>query len=91
MRIGIRQGTWNLMENTNDEIWVSTSEAADLTGYDQQYLQKLALKLTRQPEAERLIRLRNRTRRYEFWLPDLIGYMENIGRGPHAPKPTSDE
>jgi hypothetical protein len=79
------------MEHTNREIWVSTSEAAELTGYDQQYLQRLALKITRQPEAERLIRLRSRTRRYEFWLPDLIEYMEKYGRGPHLPKSTSDE
>ncbi len=79
------------MENTNGEIWVSTSEAAELTGYDQQYLQKLALKLTRLPEDERLIRLRSRTRRYEFWLPDLVQYMEKYGRGPHAPKPTPDK
>jgi hypothetical protein len=82
MRIGIRQGTWKLMEHTNDEIWVSTSEGAELTGYTQEHLEKLANRNWRKSEEERLIRVRLRTRRYELWLPDLLKYMGEPGRGP---------
>ena len=43
-----------------DEIWVSTGEGVEFTGYNQQYLRKLALKMSRLPVEERLIQVRNR-------------------------------
>ncbi|MBZ0289279.1 MAG: hypothetical protein K8I30_16790, partial [Anaerolineae bacterium] len=58
------------------------SEGAELTGYTQQHLEKLAHRNWRMPEAERLIRVKYRTRRYELWLPDLLKYMSEPGRGP---------
>jgi hypothetical protein len=69
-----------------DEIWVSTGEGVEFTGYNQQYLRKLALKMSRLPVEERLIQVRNRAGRHEMWLPDLIIYMKDHGYGPHTSK-----
>ncbi|MBZ0287911.1 MAG: hypothetical protein K8I30_09880 [Anaerolineae bacterium] len=69
-----------------DEIWVSTGEGVEFTGYNQQYLRKLALKMSRLPDEERLIRVRNRAGRHELWLPDLVMYMKEHGYGPHNSK-----
>jgi hypothetical protein len=72
-----------MTEQTNvEEIWVSTTEAAEMTGYNSLYLQKLARKMWRQSEAERVIKTRYRSRRYQLWLPDLINYIHNLGNGP---------
>jgi hypothetical protein len=72
-----------------EEIWVTTTEASEITGYDVGYLQKLANKLWKQPEGQRVIKLRSRSRRYELWLPDLVEYMTKYGTGPYqkADKP----
>ena len=68
------------------EIWVMTVEGAELTGYNREYLEKLATKNWRLPEDERIIKLRKRAGRfYELWLPDLLRYIEEIGNGPHQP------
>ena len=68
------------------EIWVMTEEGAELTGYSREYLQRLAKKIFYLPEDERLIKIRMRSRRYEFWLPDLLHYIQEIGYGPHQDK-----
>jgi hypothetical protein len=65
------------------QIWVTTREGAEVTGYNKQYLEKLAKKNWRLPENERDIKIRNRSRRYELWLPDLLIYIEEIGYGPY--------
>jgi hypothetical protein len=65
-----------------DEVWVNTTEAASITGYNKRYLKQLASKCWNQPEDERPIKLVYRTGRYEFWLPDLITYLTEIGHGP---------
>jgi len=70
----------------DQEIWVTTREGAELTGYNHQYLEKLAKKNWRVPEDERDIKIRNRSRRYELWLPDLMRYIKEIGYGPHQDK-----
>ena len=70
------------MEYINDENWVSTSEGAEITGYIQTYVQKLARDNWNLPEAERLIRVRKRSRGYDIWLPDLIRYMRESNIGP---------
>lgn len=70
----------------DQEIWVMTEESAELTGYNKQYLQKMAKKIFSLPEDERLIKIRMRSRRYEFWLPDLLRYIDEIGYGPHEDK-----
>jgi len=66
----------------DQEIWVMTIEGAELTGYSREYLEQLARKNLKMSEDERLIRVRLRVRRYEIWLPDLLRYIEDIGRGP---------
>jgi AAA+ ATPase superfamily predicted ATPase len=69
----------------DQEIWVITSEGAEITGYSQEYLEQLARKNRRLPEDERVIKLRKRAGRYDLWLPDLLRYIEEIGNGPHHP------
>jgi hypothetical protein len=64
------------MEHTTDEIWVSTSEAARITGYNQTHLQKLARDSWKRPEQERTLKVLKRSHGYEIWLPDLIKYIE---------------
>ena len=68
-------------ENTVEPIWVTTAEAAEITGYNRKHVMRLALQMWRQPEAERSIKVRRRSI-YELWLPDLMNYIKNIGNGP---------
>jgi hypothetical protein len=69
------------------EIWVTTNEAEGLTGYNHQYIKKLANKNSKLPDDERLIKVRMRSGRfYELWLPDLLRYIDEIGYGPHQNK-----
>ena len=68
-----------------EQIWVSTSEGAELTGYHMDYLRQIAYRISKQPENERRFKIRMRSGRYEFWLPDLISYAENEGYK-HRPK-----
>jgi hypothetical protein len=66
-----------------EETWVNIVEAAESTGYNRNYIQKLVKKLSKQPEEEREIRLRLRTSYWEVWLPDLVQYIStNSMRGP---------
>jgi len=69
------------------EIWVSTTEAAKITGYNSRYLQQLAQQIFNQPEENRAVKVRNRSRRYEVWLPDLMAYINESGPRPQ-PKRT---
>ncbi len=70
----------------DQEIWVITPEGAELTGYSREYLEQLARKNSRLSEDERLIKVRKRANRYELWLPDLLRYIEESGRGPQDRK-----
>ena len=70
----------------DQEIWVMTTEGAEITGYNRQYLEQLARKNLSLPEDEQLLKVRMRARRYELWLPDLLRYIEEIGNGPHQDK-----
>jgi hypothetical protein len=72
-----------MTDETADEIWVTTKEGAEITGYSQRYLTILAGKISHLPENERLIQIRNRSNRYEFWLPDLFNYIAQHGSGPY--------
>ncbi|MEO8607174.1 MAG: hypothetical protein ABI690_04800 [Chloroflexota bacterium] len=71
------------MEHTNDDIWVSTSEGAELTGYNRDHVQKLARDNWNRDENQRLIKVKKRARGYDIWLPDLVRYIEKYGYGPH--------
>ena len=69
------------------EIWVMTREAEELTGYSSEYVEKLAHKNFRLAEGEQQIKVRKRSRYfYELWLPDLLRYIDEIGYGPHQNK-----
>ena len=70
----------------DQEIWVMTTEGAELTGYNSRYLEQLAKKNSLLPEDERPIKVRKRGGRHELWLPDLLRYIEEIGYGPHQDK-----
>jgi hypothetical protein len=66
-----------------EEIWVSTIEGAQITGYNMDYLRQIAYKMWRLPEGKRDIKVRNRSGRYELWLPDLIDQIKTARRGPN--------
>ena len=65
-----------------DEIWVSSTEGAEITGYHRDYVQRLARNNWKLPEEERLIRVHKRLHGYDIWLPDLVKYIEEYGNGP---------
>ena len=72
---------------SDQQVWVTTNEAEELTGYNRQYLKKLAHKNAKLPEDERVIKVRKRSGLfYELWLPDLLRYIQEIGYGPHQNK-----
>ncbi len=75
--------------NEVEEIWVNTPEAAEITGYTQEYVQKLARKNWNLPEDQRLIKVRFRANRYDVWLPDLVNFILVHGHGPHQKTPKS--
>ena len=70
----------------DQEIWVMTTEASELLGYNSQYLEKLARKNLNLSEDDREIKVRMRAKRYEIWLPDLLRYIDEVGYGPHQNK-----
>ena len=71
----------------DQQVWVTTNEAEELTGYNRQYLKHLASKNSKLPDDDRLIKVRMRSGRfYELWLPDLPRYIKEIGYGPHQDK-----
>ena len=71
----------------DQQVWVTTSEAEELTGYNRQYLKQLATKNSRLSDGERLIKVRMRSGRfYELWLPDLLRYIKETGYGPQQNK-----
>jgi hypothetical protein len=69
-------------KNPDEEIWVNTSEAAEATGYNLNYISQIGAKMWNTPEGEREIRVKRRAGRYEFWLPDLLLHKHKGGRGP---------
>ncbi len=77
------------MTEAIQEIWVSTTEAAEITGYNSRYLQQLAQQIYQQAEEDRSVKVRNRSRRYEFWLPDLLVYVRESGHGPQRKRKTT--
>ena len=78
-----------LEKTESKEIWVDLFEAAEMTGYNYHSMRSLAQRIGNQPEAEREIRIRKRTSRWELWLPDLMKYVIKPGRGPR--KTSEDE
>jgi hypothetical protein len=77
---GVQSWTDASDHDLTEETWVNTAEAAEITGYNRQYLMKLAQRVWQQPEEDRLIKIRRRYG-YEMWLPDLTAYMKNVRLG----------
>jgi hypothetical protein len=67
-----------------EEIWVNTSEAAELTGYHRNYVQKLARENWSLPEDERQLLVQRHPNGYMLWLPALVEYLSGKSRGPHS-------
>jgi hypothetical protein len=65
-----------------EEIWVSTTEAAKITGYSQDRVKRIAQRNWNLPEEEREIRLRRHSNGYMIYLPSLIKYALSPRRGP---------
>ncbi|HEX2623425.1 MAG TPA: hypothetical protein VHL11_24860 [Phototrophicaceae bacterium] len=73
----------SIREWGNVREWVNTAEAAEVTGYYDEHVRKLARENWKLPEDQRLIRVRRRSNRYDVWLPDLVNYITNHGYGPY--------
>ncbi|HEX2622761.1 MAG TPA: hypothetical protein VHL11_21530 [Phototrophicaceae bacterium] len=69
--------------------WVTVSEAAEITGYNRNYIKRLATKLWKLPEEEREIRLLRAPFGYTLWLPDLLEYKDKPARGPYQKRKSS--
>ena len=67
-------------------IWVSTTEGAEITGYNRDHVIKLARDNWRIEENHRLIRVRRKAGHYDIWLPDLMKYIAEHGYGPTQKK-----
>jgi hypothetical protein len=63
------------------ESWVTVTEAAEKTGYHRDYVQKLAHRNWNLPEDHREIQIRRHSHGYMVWLPNLIDYLGQPGKG----------
>lgn len=71
------------MDSTQvEEIWVNVREGAEITGYHRDHVQRLARNNLNLPDDKREIKVRLRSNGYDIWLPDLLKYVEAVGRGP---------
>ena len=66
-----------------EDTWLPVTEAAEKTGYNRSHVQKLARDNWNLPETERTIRVQKAQFGYLVWLPDLVRYIADLGRGPH--------
>ena len=65
-----------------EEIWVTITEAAQLTGYSRYHIQKLAFDNWSLPEEQREIVMRRNSAGYLIFLPSLVEYSLVPGHGP---------
>jgi hypothetical protein len=71
------------------ENWVNVTQAAEITGYSRDRVQRIASNNWNLPEAEREITVKRYSNGYMIWLPSLQEYMTKPlstpgGRGPRA-------
>jgi hypothetical protein len=71
------------------EIWVNVTEAAQMTGYSRDRVQRIAYNNWNLPEAEREITVERRSRGYMIWLPSLLKYADRPGKGPQPKRKQS--
>jgi hypothetical protein len=68
-----------------EEMWVTISEAAKLTGYSKDRLQRIAQSNWNRPEAEREVTLKKDSYGYYLvLLPSIIQYTLKARRGPRS-------
>jgi hypothetical protein len=65
-----------------DEIWVNVTEAAQMTGYSRDRVQRIAYINWNLAEEEREIIVERRSHGYMIWLPSLLAYIRKPGKGP---------
>ena len=65
-----------------EEIWVTVTEAAKLTGYSRHRVQRIAYNNWSLPEEEREIVMRRNSAGYLIYLPSLVEYALIPGNGP---------
>ena len=65
-----------------EEIWVTLAEAAKITGYSKDRVQRIAQHNWNLPEEERELLLRRHSNGYMVYLPSLIKYALTSRRGP---------
>jgi hypothetical protein len=73
-----------------EETWVNVTEAAELTGYHRDYVQKLARDNWTLPEDERKILVQRHPSGYMLWLPKLVDYLSKKSRGPQPKRKHSN-
>ncbi len=72
------------------EIWVNTSEATEITGYNYHSVRRLMQRFANQPEDQREVKMRRRSTGWEMWLPDLMDYVAKPRRGPQIKSKKED-
>ena len=72
-----------------EEIWVNVTEAAEITGYSRNRVQRIAQSNWNLPEEERELTVQRRSHGYMIWLPSLVNYFRNpiSNRGGRGPRP----
>ena len=69
-------------ETEAQPIWVNVTEAAEITGYNREYMKRIAMKIWKLPEDQRSVQIRKRSSGFDLWLPDLFAYLREFGHGP---------
>jgi hypothetical protein len=73
-----------------EEIWVTITEAAKLTGYSRDHVQKIAYDNWSLPEEQREIVMRRNSAGYLIYLPSLVEYSLVPGNGPKGKRKQPD-
>jgi len=74
-------------EKQVERIWVGIPQAAEITSRPKEYLRQIMASIWGMPAEERPLKVRFRSKRYEFWLPDLVHYLENSGEAEAEKEP----
>ncbi len=65
-----------------EEIWVTLAEAAKITGYSKDRVQRIAQHNWNLPAEDREILLRRHSNGYMVYLPSIVKYARTPRRGP---------
>lgn len=74
-----------------EELWVTVTEAAKLTGYSRDRIQRIAQQNWDLPESERELTLKKDSYGYYMLLlPSIIQYVLRYGKGPQTKRKHSN-